>query len=103
MQTENNIIRKSEQREVDLIELMWELLYGWRLIIVLMVIGAVAIGGYKYMNSQSSYESALVSAEKTQEDVETQIESIKSTLSADDLAAANEAVRLYTVIEDQQT
>lgn len=55
-----------KEREISLIDLLFEILLKWRMIIVAMVIGAILLGGYSYWQSTKT-----ISAEQSQSKEET--------------------------------
>ena len=40
-----------KEREISLVDLIFEILLKWRMIIVFMIIGGLLLGGYSYMQS----------------------------------------------------
>lgn len=45
-----------KEREISLVDLIYEILLKWRMIIVFMVIGGLLLGGYSYMQSAKTIE-----------------------------------------------
>ena len=45
-----------KEREISLVDLIFDILLKWRMIIVAMVIGGVLLGGYSYMQSAKTIE-----------------------------------------------
>lgn len=45
-----------KEREISLVDLIFEILLKWRMIIVFMVIGGLLLGGYSYMQSAKTIE-----------------------------------------------
>lgn len=59
----------SEEREIDLIDLTVEVLKHWKGIIVSLIIGAICLGAYSYMNPQGKKGEELTFAEGKAVDV----------------------------------
>lgn len=77
-----------EEREIDLIDLMVEILYRWKGLLLAAVIGAVLLGGFSYYKSMQAVRSVSylnMPAEEAREVLE-------RGLTASDLAAARRAV-----------
>ncbi|MBQ3037072.1 MAG: hypothetical protein IJD31_09115 [Lachnospiraceae bacterium] len=58
-----------KEREINLIDLLFEILLKWRMIFVFMLIGGILLGGYSYMNSAKTIkvqqtQSVLTDEEK---------------------------------------
>ena len=47
------------EREINLVELFWNILIGWRQIICFAAIFAVLFGGFKYISDRKSYNTSL--------------------------------------------
>lgn len=70
---ENKEWKKSEEREICLSDLLWKIAGSWRMMLVLMVIFAVAVTGYKY------YGAKKAATNTTQTEVS--VESLKEQLT----------------------
>ena len=46
------------ERELSLMELFWNILFSWRQVICFGVIGAIALGGIKYVRDSRTYNAA---------------------------------------------
>ena len=44
-----------KEREISLVDLLFEILLKWRMIVVSMLIGAVLLGGYSYLQSEKAF------------------------------------------------
>ena len=55
---ERNEWKKAENREMNLSELMWKIIRGWRVLLVFMVVFAVLLSGYKYSKDCKTDSSA---------------------------------------------
>ena len=47
------------EREINLVELFWNILIGWRQIICFAAIFGVLFGGFKYISDRKSYNTSL--------------------------------------------
>ena len=45
-----------QEKEINLVDLMFEVLLRWRVIVVVMVIGAVVLGSFGYSRSRQAYQ-----------------------------------------------
>lgn len=66
----------SEEREIDLIDLVMEVLKHWKGAIVFMLIGAICMGAYSYMHSSVAVPVEMTYAEKKAVDVALEFENM---------------------------
>lgn len=57
-----------KEREINLIDLLFEILLKWRMIIVFMLIGGILLGGYSYMNSAKTLKAQQTQVVLTDEE-----------------------------------
>ena len=88
--TENRA-REREEKEIDLIDLMLEIMLHWRGLILFMLIGGLLLGGYSYMKSYKAREAAKSAAAATAE----------ATAKAESLILSDEE-KLNKMIEEAQ-
>lgn len=92
MMENGNSWNRSEEREINLRELIWKILYSWRTVIVSALVFAVLLGGYSYVKSSQSIKNA-----KNQKNV-SRVE-LEEGLSTEE----KEAVGLAEAIQQQIT
>ena len=56
-------IRAREEKEIDLIDLLIEIMLHWRGLIVAFLIGGILLGGYSYYKSYKAHNSAVAAAD----------------------------------------
>jgi len=57
-----------KEREINLIDLLFEILMKWRMIIVFMLIGGILLGGYSYMQSSKTVKVQQAQVDLTDEE-----------------------------------
>lgn len=80
------------EREINLMELFWNLLLGWRQIICLGIIFALLLGGMKYFMSARSYKAAQ----------NLNIEEIKEEMEEEELDKLADAEQMQIRIDDYE-
>ncbi|MCI8494141.1 MAG: hypothetical protein HFI74_00425 [Lachnospiraceae bacterium] len=78
------------EREIDLIELFWEVLLGWRQIICIGILFAVLLTGMRYLLDVRSFHASQ----------NVDIEKEKEKLKQDDLEALNRAVNTQVRLDE---
>ena len=69
-----------KEREISLIDLFVELLLKWRVFVILMIVGAVALGAFGYTRSVNNAEAQKTAIAATEQELaEKQLELEKST------------------------
>lgn len=95
-------MRETNEMEISIIDMLWNIVGKWRIIVGVMVICAVAVGALDYKNSYDAYQIALQGQE---EDRESFIEDYANVLDEDSLKKVEytvEAVNKYELLYDQQ-
>lgn len=77
-----------EEREIDLIDLMVEILYRWKGLVLGALIGAMLLGGFSYYKSMQAVKSAAYTSMPAEEAKEY----LEGVLSATDKFSARQAV-----------
>lgn len=72
-----------KEREIDLLDMIVDMLFHWRGFVIVIVIGAVLMGGFSYMRSYQSIQATQKVDEPTQE-VDTKKELLQLEKSLDD-------------------
>ena len=87
-----------EEREIDLLDMIANILSHWKGILVALFIGAALMGGFSYVKSYCSVqnEQAAVPVALDRAAVDTQLEQIEATLKDSDKAA------VLTTVNDEQ-
>lgn len=63
-------IREKPEREINLVELFWDILLGWRQIVCVGILFAVLVSGMKYFLSVRSYQASQnINVEEAKEDL----------------------------------
>ncbi len=93
--------------EIDLIDLFWKILYSWRAIVIVMVVGAVVIGFGKYASDiRSVAESNAEALKEAQAEAEADAEDKKTLLEDEmtqtELNAVLEAANIYKTLVYKQ-
>ncbi len=57
METKQEILQMNREREIDLIALMWEIIYHWRALLICAVVCAVGLAGFKYASDTKNYKA----------------------------------------------
>ena len=74
-----------KEREISLVDLIFEILLKWRMIIVFMVIGGLLLGGYSYMQSAKTIEIQKDQNQVVLSDAET-LADLEKTLTVEEKA-----------------
>ena len=61
-------LRAREEKEIDLIDLLIEIMLHWRGLIVAFLIGGILLGGYSYYKSYKAHNSAVAAADSAKSD-----------------------------------
>ena len=95
---DNNMLYGNEnERQVKLSDLLWEIVYGWRLLIVGAVILAVALGGLKFVKEWRGTRT-----EEPEEVSEEDLMLVEEELTEDELLQLEDARDLWDQIEIQE-
>lgn len=70
MRENGNTWNGSEEREISLRELVWNILYGWRMVLISALIFAVLLGGYSYVKSNQNANNARNQKKMSVEELE---------------------------------
>lgn len=81
------------EREINLKELFWQILFGWRMFICFGVVFAVLLGGVKYKKDFKNYQTS-------QQEID--LESIENELTEKEIQEVQEAKRLMERIEEYE-
>lgn len=93
---QNEMKWKSEEvREINLGDLLWKILYGWRLILVLAIIFAIGLCGLQYIRAQ---RTSVV----PQQNEPLSLEEIKERLTEDEWQTIRKATALQQQIAEQR-
>ena len=84
--------RERPEREVDLIELFWNILLGWRKIVCFGILFALLLGGMKYFMSVRSYRALQ----------NINIEQAKGELKKEELEKLEDAKEMQTRVDDYE-
>lgn len=95
MRENTNNWNRSQEREISIRDLFWEILYGWRFLIVSALILAVLLGGYSYIKSWKSVKNAGVQNHVSIEDLE-------KSLSVEEREDVNQAKSIQKQIEEKE-
>ena len=100
-------IRTKDNREINIVDFLIEILIHWRLIIIFAVIGGVLLGGYGFYSTRKArfLESQVVAQSEPQPQLskEELLTSIKARLSAKDIATINTIIDNYRLLQMQNT
>lgn len=95
METKQEILQMNREREIDLIALMWEIIYHWRALAVCAIACAVGLAGYKYFSDARSYKSA-------QEQEVSAVTAENAALTAEERQAVEDAIALKKQIVQRE-
>lgn len=68
MYMDNENVKKKE-KEVSLLELFWEILTKWRLLIVLTLFCTILVGGYKFVSDMQNYKKTQNSSDMSRQEL----------------------------------
>lgn len=86
-----------EEREIDLLDMIADILSHWRGLLVALVIGAVLMGGFSYVKSYRDAQNAQpIEEEETDEAVDKKLEQLEEDLDDSQKAA------VLTTIDDEK-
>ena len=88
-----------EEREIDLLDMIADILSHWKGILVALLIGAVLMGGLSYVKSYRSVQNEQAAEEPTvldREAVDTQLEQLETVLKDGDKAT------VLTTVDDER-
>lgn len=83
-------LRAREEKEIDLIDLLIEIMLHWRGLIIAFIIGGILLGGYSFMQSYRAQKSAKAAAAEAAE----KEEQLKAELEADVLSDSERLEKL---------
>lgn len=89
--------------EINLIDLLWSILYRWKLMILAAVLGVILGAGYKvYSNHMSNQRLAVEAASDNETDQDEKIDSLKADLSDLEIANVDFAVIYQEKLEERE-
>ncbi len=109
-------MRAKENKEIDLIDLIIEVLLHWRGLIIALLVGGLVLGGYSVYTSYKAQKAAKLAAsvaeeekakvlndkeyfEKEKEKIEKRLSELEGTISAKDEAGANQVMTYREQLE----
>ena len=87
-----------QEREIDLLDMIADVLSHWRGLIVALVLGAVLLGGFSYMRSLRTVQNVQQSETVVQEEADVQERLTQMEQSLDDKSRAT----VLTVVDDEK-
>ena len=87
-----------QEREIDLLDMIADVLSHWRGLIVALVLGAVLLGGFSYMRSLRTVQNVQQSETVVQEEADVQERLTQLEQSLDDKSRAT----VLTVVDDEK-
>lgn len=87
---------QSEEREISLSDLLWNILRGWRLIIILAIVFAILLTGIRYAKDTKNISSASQKQNIS-------LEELEKTLSKEEQSTLSQAKKLQKQIEEKET
>lgn len=94
---------QDDEREINLIEVLWEFLIQWKPAVVCAVIIAILLTGAMYMKNMKAYKSAAaqpkVTGSMSEEDADKEIESVEKGLTELELFKVENAVTNIKTID----
>lgn len=91
----SNYSMMAEEKEINLIDLIWKVLRSWRFILCLCLIFCVATAGYKYLSDYRSIENEKKMQQRPQEEQEEE-------LTNEELQAVNAVLVVLNQIQEKQ-
>ncbi len=95
METRQEILQMNREREIDLIALMWEIIYHWRALFICAVAGAIGLAGLKYVSDARAYKNAQNPQTST-------VTMEENSLSDEELQAVENALGLKKQIKQKE-
>lgn len=83
------------EREINLKDLFWSILFGWRQIVCFGLLFAVVLSGVKYLNDTKAYKTAKNSVSDEQQEIVLPEEELEKVANARDLQARMEEYQNY--------
>lgn len=96
MTKDMNHWNSAEEREINLEELFWKVLYGWRLIILSAIVGMLLLGGYSYIRSRQSVE-------QTQQKSEVSVKELERGLTQEEKKKLRQAEAMMQELDNKET
>ena len=72
------------EREISLIDMIFDILLHWRVIVIAMLIGAIALGGFGYVSSHRAYNAQVAEVEAAKKQVEEEMAELKDAIAKED-------------------
>ena len=72
------------EREISLVDMIFDILLRWRVIVVAMLIGAIVLGGFGYVSSYRAYNAQVAEVEAAKKQVEEEMAELENTISKED-------------------
>lgn len=95
MRENGNTWNRAEEREISLRELVWNILYGWRMVLISALIFAVLLGGYSYVKSNQNANNA-----RNQKKVS--VEELEAGLTLEEREAVEQAEAIQQQINEKE-
>ncbi len=67
------------EREISLVDMIFDILLRWRVIVIAMLIGAIVLGGFGYVSSYRAYNAQVAEVEAAKKQVEEEMVELKET------------------------
>lgn len=83
------------EREINLKDLFWSILFGWRQIVCFGLLFAVVLSGVKYLNDTKAYKTAKNGVSDEQQEIVLPEEELEKVANARDLQARMEEYQNY--------
>jgi capsular polysaccharide biosynthesis protein len=88
------------EREVDLLDLCWEIILRWKAVLLCALIGAVLVAGGKYYSDLNNWKNQEVDTIVTAEDIQMQMDALD--LTENEIAEVQELIDLNEQILEAQ-
>lgn len=72
------------EREISLIDMIFDILLRWRVIVIAMLIGAIVLGGFGYVSSYRAYNAQIAEVEAAKEQVEEEMAELENTIAKEE-------------------
>lgn len=72
------------EREISLVDMIFDILLHWRVIVSAMLIGAIVLGGFGYVSSYRAYDAQVAEVEAAKKQVEEEMAELKDAIAKED-------------------
>ncbi len=96
MISNKNMQYEMREREIDIKDLFWEIAYGWRLILISIIVMTLLCGGYGFWKMVRQRE-----LQNAQEPVS--VDTVKDTLTEEELDEINQLIFYDALLNDRET